>query len=99
MAQAGYDFFTTEAYCGEDRKCRICGSDCLLAQDMFGPTGVVSAMANGFAYHDEFMCPHTDKAWHKQALKLAVALDKNPSTRIAEFMKADLEDLLHKNLC
>ena len=99
MAQAGYDFFTTEAYRGKDRKCRVCGSDCLLAQDMFEPTGVVSAMANGFAYHDEFMCPHTDKSWHKQALKLAVSLDKNPSTRIAEFMKADLEDLLHENLC
>jgi len=99
MAQVGYDFFTAEAYCGEDRKCRVCGSECLVAQDMFGPTGFISSMANIMSYHDEFMCPHTDKVWHKKALQIAVALDKNPSPRIAELMKADLEDLLHDNLC
>ena len=99
MAQSNYDFFIGEANCGEDRKCGVCGCDCRLTQNVFDPTGFGSAMGNGFDYHDEFVCPHTDDTWHKQALQLAVAIDETPSKRVADLMKADLEDLLVENLC
>ena len=55
-------------------------------------------MAKRFTHHDEFVCPHTDVAWHEQALQLKISIDESPSKRLAELMKADLEDLLRENL-
>ncbi len=98
MAQAGYDFFISEANCGEDCHCRMCGTKCRATRNIFGPTGFISAMAKRFTYHDEFVCPHTDEAWHEQGLQLVIAIHETPSKRLAELMKADLEDLLRDNL-
>lgn len=98
MAHSGYDFFIGEANCGEERQCQVCGTKCRITRNAFGPTGFVSAMAKRFTHHDEFVCPHTDVAWHEQALQLQISIDESPSKRLAEFMKADLEDLLRENL-
>jgi hypothetical protein len=98
MAQSGYDFFIGKANCGEERICRVCGSNCHATRNVFGPTGFVSAMAKCFNLHDEFVCPHTDEAWHDQALRLAIAINETPSKRLADLMKADIEDLLRANL-
>jgi hypothetical protein len=98
MAQAGYDFFIGEPNSGETKQCRVCGSTCRIVRDVFGPTGFVSAMAKRFTNHDEFVCSHTDEPWHDQALRLAIAIDDTPSKRLAEMMRADLEDLLRENL-
>jgi hypothetical protein len=67
------------------------------ARNVFGPTGFVSAMAKRFRAHDEFVCPHTDEAWHDKALQLAIAINETPSKRLAELMRADLDDLLQEN--
>lgn len=98
MAQAGYDFFIGEANCEEDRQCHVCGTKCRATRNVFGPTGFIAAMAKRFTYHDEFVCPHTDEAWHEQALRLAICINETPSKRLAELMKADLEDLLREHL-
>lgn len=98
MAQTGYDFFIGEANGGEEHHCRVCGSLCRVSRDVFGPTSWGTAMARKFTHHDEFVCPHTDKPWHEQALKLVMAIDETPSKRIAALMQADLEDLLRENL-
>jgi hypothetical protein len=98
MAQTGYDFFIGEPNSGETKQCRVCGCTCRVVCNVFGPTGFVSAMAKRFTYHDEFVCPHTDESWHDHALRLATAIDETPSKRVAEMMKADLDDLLRENL-
>ena len=98
MAQADYDLFIGEVNCGGERQCRVCGTKCRATRNVFGPTGFVSAMAKRFNYHDEFVCPHTDEAWHEQALRLAIGISETPSKRLAELMRADLEDLLRENL-
>ena len=55
-------------------------------------------MANKFTYHDEFVCPHTDEPWHEKALQLAIAIDDTPSKRLADLMRADLQDILNEHL-
>jgi uncharacterized protein YbcC (UPF0753/DUF2309 family) len=98
MAQAGYDFFIGEPNSGETRQCRVCGSACRIVPNVYGSTGFMSTMAKRFAYHDEFVCPHTDNAWHEHALRLAIAIDETPSKSIAKMMRDDLADLLRENL-
>ena len=55
-------------------------------------------MANKFAYHDEFVCLHTDEPWHEKSLQLAIAIDETPSKRLADLMRADLQDILNEHL-
>ena len=98
MAQKGYDFFIAEPNSGEARHCRVCNAPCKAMRNVFGPTGFVSAMAKKFTYHDEFVCPHTDEPWHQKALQLAVAIDGTPSKRLADLMRADLQDILNEHL-
>lgn len=98
MARAGFDFFISEPNSADERSCRVCGSRCRVARNVFGPTGFVSAMAKQFRAHDEFVCPHTDEAWHDRALQLAIAIDETPSKRLAKLMREDLDDLLRENL-
>jgi hypothetical protein len=98
MGQVGYDFFTSGANGGEERTCVVCGATCTATRNIYGPTGYVSAMAKQFTYHDEFRCPHSDEDWHKQAVELAVGINGTPSKRVAELMKADLDDLTRENL-
>lgn len=98
MAQKGYDFFIAEPNSGEEKFCRVCNSRCKSTQNVFGPTGFISAMANKFTYHDEFVCPHTDEPWHEKALQLAIAIDETPSKRLADLMRADLQDILDEHV-
>ena len=55
-------------------------------------------MANKFTYHDEFVCLHTDEPWHEKALQLAIAIDETPSKRLADLMRADLQDILDEHV-
>lgn len=98
MARAGFDFFISEPNSTDEKSCRVCGSKCRVTRNVFGPTGFISAMAKHFRAHDESVCPHTDEAWHERALQLAIAIDETPSRRLADLMKADLDDLLQQNL-
>jgi len=98
MAQANYDFFICEGNSGEHRKCRVCGDKCRVTRNVFGPTNYISAIAKKPTRHDSFICPHSDDTWHRKALKIAVAIDQNPSKRISEMMKSDLADLVQENL-
>ena len=47
--------------------------------------------------HDFFCCPHTNKEWHEQALKIVLAIEETPSKRIAALMQQDLLALLTEN--
>ena len=98
MARKEYDFFICEPNSGEEKTCRVCNSRCKSARNVFGPTGFIYAMANRFTYHDEFVCPHTDEPWHEKALQLAIAIDDTPSKRLADLMRADLQDILNEHI-
>jgi len=41
-------------------------------------------MVERFTYHDEFVCPYADEAWHEQAMQLVISIDETPSKRLAE---------------
>ena len=98
MAQKGYDFFIGERNSGEEKTCRVCNSHCKSTRNVFGPTGFVSTRATKVTYHDEFVCLHTDEPWHEKALQLAIAIDDTPSKRLADLMRADLQDILNEHL-
>ena len=99
MSWAGYDSFCAKANSGEERICRVCGTMCTVWRNVYGPTGIISAMAKHSTYHDDFVCPHTDEEWHEQALRLAVSIDETPSKRVAALIKTDLDELVHDHLC
>jgi len=98
MRQASYNTFRTEANSGEQRTCRVCGALCDVTRNVYRPTGFVSAMAKHFTYHDAFACPHSEEAWHDQALKLAMSIDETPSKRVVALIRADLDELLAEHL-
>jgi len=93
----GYDFFFRDPGTVDEIRCRVCGTKCRVERNAYGPTGWAAAMAKHSCYHDKFTCPHRDKEWHKNALKLVKAIEETPSKRLAKLMRKDLEDLLREN--
>jgi hypothetical protein len=98
MAHKGFDFFIAEPNSTEEKSCRVCSSKCRVSRDVFGPTDLVSAWAKRFRLHDEFVCPHSNEPWHDQALRLTIAINETPSGRLAQLMRADLDQLREESL-
>jgi hypothetical protein len=94
----GYDLFVTAPGSVDETYCRVCGTKCRVERNTYGPTGWIAAMARHSCYHDKFICPHGDKEWHEQALKLVQAIEETPSKRTAELIKLDLEEILSNNM-
>jgi hypothetical protein len=90
----GYDIFFEEPREIRERYCKVCGTLCEVKRNQTGPTGWVEAMARRARLHDFFYCPHSKKEWHKQALKIVLAIEETPSKRVAALMHQDLLDLL-----
>lgn len=97
MATKGYDLFITNAGAEQTMHCRVCKAPCKVRRNVYGPTGFVSAMAKRFTVHDSFVCPHADEDWHRQALRLVMAIEQTPSPRVAQLMQQDLQDLLSQH--
>lgn len=45
---------------------------------------------------DLFTCPHLEKAWHRQAIRLKIMIEETPSASIAKILKKELELILAK---
>ena len=93
----GYDNFVTDREAVLEMHCRVCGAKCNVKRNVYGPSCFAAAVAKKYRHHDHFFCPHSDKAWHRQALELVRELEKTPSKRVREMIRMDLEDLLKVN--
>ena len=102
MSEKGYDvFLITVDDLGrhlEGLDCKVCGAECDVQRDVIGPTSWGGAMAGINRKHDVFTCPHSNKAWHMQALRLIKMADDMPSPTIADIMRQDLEAIIKKGL-
>jgi len=98
MAQTGFDFFTGPPNCGEERVCRVCGSQCTATRNFLGPTSFTTAIARKPSLHDRFLCPHSSEPWHERALELMSAITSSPSQRLAAVMQEELEELLQQRV-
>jgi len=74
--------------------CKVCGSVCNVKRSVTDPTSWVEAAGHRGHWHDEFFCPHREKDWHQQALKLVLEIENTPSKSLAKLLQQDLEDLL-----
>ena len=95
--QKGYDVFYEEPGKVEEIRCRVCGTECKVDRNVLGPTGIASAISGRHNYHDQFVCPNTEKKWHYKALKLFVAIEEMPSKRVSDLIQEDLDELLEAN--
>jgi hypothetical protein len=85
---------------GEVKECRcgICDSLCVVERNVDGPTSWAESMAKRKHLHDAFRCPHYGSEWHNLALDLIREMGRTASERIRALVKADLDELLAKNL-
>ena len=74
--------------------CNLCGADCAIQRNVFGPTGLASAMGDKKTLHDAFRCPHNRDDWHRRAWDIKVAMVGMPSPRVRNLMEQDLAELL-----
>jgi hypothetical protein len=97
MNTSGYDCFFTPAGEKERVRCKVCGSDCEILRNVFGPTCFAEALAQMGHIHDEFRCPRAGENWHQIALDLVKKIEHCPSKRITQILERDLGDLLRNN--
>ena len=90
-------FYTTPGQVNE-MTCLVCGSNCDVRRDVYGPANFTMAIARISDLYDVFSCPHARQEWHKTALKLVKAINESPGKRVADMMRLDLEDLIRENL-
>ena len=93
----GYDIFFENPGEVEERSCQVCYTRCEVIRGKYGPTSWVEGMGNRGHLHDYFYCPHVNKPWHQEALRIVLAIQETPSKRLAALMQADLIDLLAEN--
>jgi hypothetical protein len=93
----GYEIFYTNPGKVIEMRCRVCGNNCDVKRDVYGPSNFVEAVSRTNDLYDIFTCPNANHNWHVIALKLVVAIEETPSKRMADLMKLDLEDLLKEN--
>ncbi len=92
----GYDSFFEAPGTIESHICHVCGTTCDVERNKYAPTNHIAALAKKSTYHDYFFCPYRGEAWHEKAMELVKAIEETPSSRVAELMKLDLQDLLQK---
>jgi len=96
MGFKGYDFFTTKPDTIEEMVCKVCGEVCDVKRGVRGPTSYASAMAKNNPLHDSFSCPNSNEDWHKQALEILRAIEKQPSPSNRKIMENDLVRIIKK---
>ncbi len=91
----GYDFFVTPVDSREKMRCNVCGTECTVRRGVTGPRNWLEAMGKIAEPHDEFVCPHSQEAWHQQALDLLQEMEETASRKIQTIIRKELADLLH----
>ena len=99
MSATHYDLFFTEPGTVEEMFCMVCGTHCNVERNQYGPTSYMGYLAKRDRLHDKFSCPHSNTSWHEQALELVKQIEENPSKRVPELMRKDLEELLQEHGC
>lgn len=94
MPHRHYDLFITEPHHSVPVFCRVCGAPCRVRRDVLGPVGFASALAGQKVRHDEHVCLHTGEAWHERAVAMLRSIEAEPSERIAQVRRAELDDLI-----
>ena len=97
MYVKGYNSFTTEPDSEDELRCRVCGTKCDVSRNVHGPTGFAAAIGGLAKLHDAFDCPHSDTAWHEQAVNLAMQSEETASKRLRDLIRLDLQELLAEN--
>lgn len=95
--QVGYDIFYLKPGSTTTQHCKVCGAECDVTRDVYGPSSTAAAIGRKYTLQDVFVCPHADADWHEQALRLVLAIQETPSKRLAALMQQDLNDLLEEH--
>ncbi len=98
MSLKGYDIFYPETGKVNKIKCKVCGENCFVLYNVVGATSSADAMAGIVRSHDCFSCLNNEEDWHKQALDLLLEIERNPSLRLKEIMKDELDELIQNNI-
>jgi hypothetical protein len=90
----GLDVFYTEPGVRKRMSCRVCGSECEVDRNAWGPTGYLMAMGKRSVRHDRFFCRYSEEEWHREACDLVLEIQKTRSRRLRELIQKDLEEAL-----
>lgn len=96
MAAAGLDVFYREPGTAVVLHCQVCGTECGVERNVFGPTSHTQARARQGEWHDRFACPHSSQAWHKRAALLAFERDTAGGPHCRELLEAELRAVLRQ---
>lgn len=75
-------------------RCGVCGADMLVKRGRQGPRTSIEAMSGGKSYYDEFLCPHRDELWHRQAKRLRAMAKETPSGVLRRFYSEEADGVL-----
>jgi accessory colonization factor AcfC len=86
-------------------KCAVCGTKCRVSRNVPGPHSYTESLARAYSggkatmsIKDVFSCPYAEKKWHEKACGLADEMFETNSDRVKAMIKADIEELVAKNL-
>ena len=74
--------------------CDLCRTQMDVTRNVCGPTSWGASMAGINHLHDVFKCPHREKKWHKQAVRIKIAASEHPSKRISDIMLSEMDEII-----
>jgi hypothetical protein len=98
MGWIGYEVFNENPGEVKSRKCRVCGSKCLVERNIQGATSWGAAMCGTSKLHDRFTCPHAEEKWHDHALELLKQAEDSASKRVAAIIRDELKEAVADGL-
>jgi hypothetical protein len=98
MGWIGYEVFNDDPGKVKSKKCRVCGSKCLVERNIKGATSWGAAMCGTSKLHDCFTCPHVGDPWHEHALALFKQAEDSASKRVAAIINEELKGVVAAGL-
>ena len=91
--ESGWDIFTPAPGTQQSMRCRVCKTEMNVQRDQVVSKNYVETELGGHKC-DIFTCPHSDDAWHRQALALHQWIQDTPSATLAILVQRELNNIL-----
>jgi len=90
----GLDYFSVTPGTVTSQKCKVCGDDCNVQRNKYGPTSFAGSLARMKQYFDAFTCPNIGTDWHNQAVCLMMEAKRTASRHLSKILLDELAVIL-----
>ncbi|MEJ6949421.1 hypothetical protein [Natronospora cellulosivora (SeqCode)] len=94
----GWTVFFLEPGKYDNKKCRVCDSECEVERNKERYSASIEAMTDRASSWDIFKCPNVEESWHIKLESLVLDKDSLTSNKISKLLQKEIDELKLNNL-